>query len=268
MRSSYLFLRDAVAVHRLVLLGLFLLGLIPPLAEAHDAPKLERLPEGMTIDVVGVSTHPSGKSTWWAPDGKPLAAAPCDSPAETVNTPGRLVREIVVRIQGVPKGTTVNWSTAQSNSRRTSVTRKDGQTVDELQTVIAEFPQGTTICGIHFDLSLGDWATEQENNGHGAGVQREEQAFFFGRAHETKAGTAIAVAHNIADRDVRVIAIEQDGKQRMPRSMFSGGAGHLKGIDVDFDLAPSEIREYQLQSRPVGRYDIDKVSLERRETDK
>src|SRR5205823_3833381 len=45
-------------------------------ARAHDAPKLEHLPQGMTIEILGVSTHPSGPATWWSPDGTSLAQAP------------------------------------------------------------------------------------------------------------------------------------------------------------------------------------------------
>lgn len=231
-------------------------------AEAHDTPKLERLPEGMTVELVGISTHPSGKTTWWQADGTRMITAPCDPPSESVRSPGREVREIVVRIHGTPEGTTVNWSTTQSKSRKTSVTRKDGRAIEELQTVIAEFPQGASTCDLHFDLSFGDWATEQESEGAGAGIERNQRAFFFGRARETKTGTTIAVAHTVADRDVRLIAIAGDGRQLFPVSSFSGGAGHLKGIESDFDVVPSQIREYRLQSRAVGQYDIMKVVLQ------
>jgi beta-lactamase regulating signal transducer with metallopeptidase domain len=244
---------------------LLFFGLVRLEAEAHDAPKLERLPDGMTIEVIGISTHRSGKTTWWGPDGKPMAAAPCDPPDETVNPPGREVREVVARITGVPKGAIVNWSTTQSKSRRTRATRKDGQPASELQSVIADFPKGIATCDIHFDLSLGDWTTEQANEGIGGAIENGDRAFFFGKAHETQGGTAIAIAHNIVDRDVRIVAIDRDGKLLSPKSSSSGAAGHLKGFDAEFDLPPGKIREYQVQSRPVGRYEIKNVALQPRQ---
>ncbi len=244
----------------------FLLALVRVEAHAHDAPKLERLPDGMTIEVLGVSTHPSGKDSWWGPDGKPLASAPCDAPAEKVAAAGRDVRQVVARIRGLPQGATLNWHTTQSNSRRTSVTRKDGQPDEELQTVIGEFEQGLAACNLHFDLSLGEWTTEQKWPGTTSlGVGDDEHAYFLGKAREMRDGTAITVAHSIVDRDVRVIGIDQDGKQRLARSLASGGGGHLRGIDAEFDVPTKEIREYQIQSRPVGRYEIKNVVLQRRE---
>ena len=57
-----------------------------------DAPKLERLPEGMTIEVVGISTYPSGPTTWWGPDGTPLVKAPCDAADEAIEAPRKFAR--------------------------------------------------------------------------------------------------------------------------------------------------------------------------------
>jgi hypothetical protein len=134
--------------------------------------------------------------------------------------------------------------------------------VADLQRAIAEFQPGTATCAVHFDLSLGDWATERTCDGNkSVGIQTGEQAFFFGRARETKSGTAIAVAHNIVDREARIVAIGNDGRQLLPGSSASGTAGHIQGIDAEFAVPPSQIREYQLQSRPVGRYEIKDVAL-------
>jgi|SRR5579872_5181822 len=118
-------------------------------------------------------------------------------------------------------------------------------------------------CDVHFDLSLGEWTIEQAWDGtRSSGIQKDERSYFCGKARETLTGTAVAIAHNIADRDVRVVVIGQDGRQRLPKAASAGGAGHLKGIDLEFDDAPVKIREYQLQSRPVGRYDIKYVVLQ------
>ena len=239
-------------------------GLIRVEARAHDAPRLERLPEGVKIEVIGVSSHPSGAATWWKPHGKPLETAPCDPPAETVKVAGKDVREIVVRITGLPKDAGLEWSTSQSRSRRMAIPRRAGQPVTELQAVIAEFPPGQSTCDVHFDLALGEWSTAQVFDGHGTiAIQKDDQEVFFGRAREFNEGTAIAVAHNIAERAVRVIAIDEDGKEHQPRNRSSGGSGHLYGLDVEFNLPPSKIREYRLQSRPVGRYEIKNVALQR-----
>ena len=60
-----------------------LLGLPQPQTRAQPAEKpnakpsadprwLKSLPNGATVEVVGISSHPSGPDTWWRPDGTPL----------------------------------------------------------------------------------------------------------------------------------------------------------------------------------------------------
>jgi beta-lactamase regulating signal transducer with metallopeptidase domain len=241
------------------------LGLLRLEARAHDAPKLERPPQGMTIEVIGVSTRPSGPATWWGPDGTPLPQAPCDPAAEAADelkaTPGQQIREVVARITGLPEGATLVWHPTQCESRGTAAPRKDGRPVPGLQRVVAAFPAGPDACVVHFDIGLGPWVTEQAGDGKGLGIERDDRAFFFGQAREYRRGTALAIAHNIVDREVRVVAVDQDGKEHVPGHATWGGGKHLKMLDVEFALPPDQLREYRLQSRPVGRFEIKNVAL-------
>jgi beta-lactamase regulating signal transducer with metallopeptidase domain len=242
------------------------LGLVRLEARAHDAPKLERLPQGMTIEVVGVSPVPSGPATWWGPDGTPLAEAPCDPVDEAAPAPGsgQQVREVVVRIAGIPQRAALAWHPTQCRSHGTAQPRKNGAPVPGLQRAIAEFSREEATCNVHFDLSVGTWTTEQTSDGQGIGIEREDRAFFFGKARETVQGTALAIAHNISDREIRVVAIDQKGEEHVPTSSSWGGGKHLKMIDVEFSLPPRQIREYRFQSRPVGRFEIKNVALQPR----
>jgi hypothetical protein len=167
----------------------------------------------------------------------------------------------VARIAGLPEKATVSWHPTQSQSRSTPAPQKDGRPVPELQQVVAEFPRGLDTCVVHFDLAVGPWVTEQVAE-RSIGIERNDRAFFFGRPREIRMGTAIAIAHNITDREVRAVAVDRDGREHGPRSTSSGGAKHLKMLDAEFDLPPDRIREYRLQSRPVGRFEIKNVALQ------
>src|SRR5262249_40882478 len=153
------------------------------------------------------------------------------------------VREVVARIKGLPEDAALSWHPTQSTSRGTPVPQKDGKPAPELQWVVAEFPEGLATCVVHFDLAVGPWVTEQAAE-KSIGIERDDRAFFFGKPRETRQGTAIAVAHNITDRDVRVVAVGKDGREHTARSTSSGGAKHLKMLDVEFDLPPGQIGEY------------------------
>ena len=49
----------------------------PQVAEP-DRRWIRTLPCGATIEVIGVSAHPSAPNSWWGPDGAPLDQPPCD----------------------------------------------------------------------------------------------------------------------------------------------------------------------------------------------
>jgi beta-lactamase regulating signal transducer with metallopeptidase domain len=264
--------RGPLAPRRLMLMALVAMGLFLPLAfvrleaRAHDAPKLDRLPSGMTIEVVGISPHPSGPATWWGPDRTPLAQAPCDPIEEAVALRGSDLKEVVARIRGLPEGAALTWHPTQCYSQGTAAPMKDGRPAPELQRVVARFMGDPATCNVHFDLALGPWNTEHVFDGkRSAGISQGERAFFFGKARQTRQGTALALAHNITDRVVRIVAIDNEGREHHPISDDQGGAGHFAGMDVEFDLPPGQIREFRLQSRQVGRFEIKNVALRPRQ---
>ena len=43
-----------------------------------DRRWVRSLPSGETLEVVGISSFPTGPDSWWRPDGTPLHQAPCD----------------------------------------------------------------------------------------------------------------------------------------------------------------------------------------------
>ncbi len=59
-----------------------------PEMRVDDRRWVRSLPSGAIIEVIGVSSFPSGPDTWWRPDGTPLHPAPCDS-----NRAGHLGRQ-------------------------------------------------------------------------------------------------------------------------------------------------------------------------------
>src|SRR5262249_48334048 len=143
--------------------------------------------------------------------------------------------------------------------------RKDGSPVPALARAVARFTEEPATCVLHFDIAMGPWTTERVFDGKRTmGVSKGDRAFFIGKARDTTQGTALALAHNITDRVVRIVAIDERGRPHEPRSDDQGSAGHFSGVDVEFDLNSRAIREFQLQSRPVGRFEIKNVALQPR----
>ncbi len=71
---------------------------------------------GATIEVVGVSSHPSGPTTWWRPDGTPLDQAPCDPSGTRISSDQDVVfRAVVARETGLPPDADHGWWVAHSS---------------------------------------------------------------------------------------------------------------------------------------------------------
>jgi RNA polymerase sigma factor (sigma-70 family) len=270
---------ELLAATAACLVGIALAAAFLPV-KAHDPPSgSQELPssvvgvklvDGTAVEVIGVSPSPSGPTTWIRPDGSPLADAPCDplprpaqfsdflsgSPAArgSGSTEGDL-REVLIRVTGLAPDAAFEWHPRNCISQQESVTVHGGKPAPELRRAIARFPKGLAFCAVHFEFASGVWTTEAPASG--------DRAILFGtpRALPDGAGTAVSIAHNLVDRDTRIVAIDRAGKIRAPASLTWNGSGTLKMLDVRFRQAPDEIREYRLQSRPFHTLEIPRVAL-------
>jgi hypothetical protein len=174
---------------------------------------------------------------------------------------GSKLREVVVRVNGIPAGASLDWHPRNCASNGLGAPTKDGKPVDGLLRCVAEFRKELDSCSVIANLALTDWVTEQVCDGGGRAVESQGRVFFFGQARETVRGTARVVTHNIMDRDIRLVAVDQQGREHFTGSSMSRSQ-QLRMIDVEFAVPPHEIREYRFQSRPVDQFEIDGVALE------
>jgi beta-lactamase regulating signal transducer with metallopeptidase domain len=228
-----------------------------------------KLPGGASIEVVGVSSCPSGPGTWWRPDGSPLAEAPCDPPSSQpqfgneFQLPNAVAREVVVRVTGLPEGSDLIWYPRPSVSNSPSRPNKDGKPAPGLLREVAQISGNLKTFEVGFRLAVGAWKTEYAHDGGGGfSTSRGSHSFYFGKARPVQRGTAIAVAHNITDLETRVVAVDRDGREHTSSYSSGGGPGGKVGLlDAEFDLPPERVREYRIQSRPVEQGVIDGIAL-------
>ncbi|MDR3622848.1 MAG: RNA polymerase sigma factor [Paludisphaera borealis] len=232
---------------------------------------------GATIEVVGVSTVPTGPNTWWKPDGSPLAEAPIDAIERLAG--GRHqngeARVVLLRVSGVKKVDMFRWHPTPTASYWGGRPRKNGQDVPDLQYYEAVF-RDRTDCEVEARLADGAWKTEVSNDGKGGvGTFVNGHKFSFGRARPYEAHgrsmTVFSVAHNFFEQDRRIVAVDRDGKEHAAVSYSSGSDGDKKWvidlIDAEFPLPPDQIREYQVQFRPFEDVEIKDVALNPRPAD-
>ena len=181
--------------------------------------------EGAEIEVVAISTVPTGPQTWWKPDGSRLAEPPehaieperQDAGAAT----GEIARVIPVRALGGGAGATCP---VEPDRVRESYwggrPRKDGKDVPGLDYYEAtRSPATVPDAGIKARGSPpGPWKTEVSNDGRGGTgqvVNGHKFSFWQGLPPRGERATddGLQVAHNFFGQDRRLVAIDRDGHE-------------------------------------------------------
>jgi hypothetical protein len=246
----------------------------PPKAEAPPSEKpngralgdprwIGVVSSGATLEVVGISPHPSGPDTWWRPDRAPLRQPPCDQSDTRITSGGDVVyRAVVVRLNGVPPGAEHKWWINEANGGSQGRAKLDGKPVPGLSEIVTEFPSGMKTCTVRFEVAAGPWQTVKTwGKEPGALGSRIGPSYIFGGAIATKEGTTLSVTHDIQDVSVRLVAVDLDGKEHPAARTSWSGVKEFHQLVGEFDLPPERIKEFQVQTRPYERVEVPGVPL-------
>jgi hypothetical protein len=243
----------------------------PPVAPARQVrePDVKRrwirsFPNGATIEVVGISPYPSTPRSWWAPDGTPLAEAPCDPGVKHfAGGEDDVYRAVAVRITGEPEGADVDWSVSGKGHSKERATLA-GQDVPGLRLAAVDCPRNDESCTVTFSVAAGPWKTvvaaDKRTGAFASGLQKGMR-YIFSDPFATKAGVLLAVTYSIQDDDVRLVAVDREGKERAPLRSSGGSTWGLYQVVSEFDLTPDQVDEFRLQTRSYEHLEIKDVAL-------
>ncbi len=228
---------------------------------------------GAAVEIVAVSSVPTGPNTWWKPDGTPLAEAPVDAIESRFDVKDRpTARVILVRVTGVGHGDGFRWHPSPFVSSWGSRPKRGGQPAPGLEYYEATFVPDQSECRVWAKVAAGPWKTEASNEGRGGvGFFANGHKYDFGKARAYQAHgrslTAISVAHNAMGQDRRLIALDGDG--HVHTAVWSSGSDGdpsrvLDQIDAEFDVTPDRVKVYQVQFRPYERKEIAGITLKPR----
>jgi hypothetical protein len=220
------------------------------------------LSSGATVEVLGVSTHPSGPGTWWRPDGSHLPQAPCDPFRAQIGAGGDVVtRAIVVRVTHLPPGAEEKWSVHEANGGSQGQASVGGKPVFGLGAIVSVFPRDLRNGTVRFEVASAEWKTVQTWGNSPGAVGSVEGSYIFSAPIATKNGTTFSVTHDLHDVSIRILAVDKKGKEH--RSQLRSGAGvkDFAQITVEFSLPPDEINEFRVQTRPYEVAEIPGVAL-------
>ena len=227
-----------------------------------DRRWVRSLPSGAIIEVIGVSSFPSGPDTWWRPDGTPLHPAPCD-PIESRISGDNAVRMLVLaRLARIPDGADHEWSITEARGAAWGPAMRDGKALPGLSVMTALLPPDAGACTVVFKVAGAPWNTIETLGKNPCSVgSRIGPSYIFSGEIATNKGTATSITHNIRERPVRLVAVDVDGKVHLPEIRSGGGVENFQQIVVEFDQPPDQIKEFRLQTRPYEEVAIPRIAL-------
>ena len=238
-------------------------------------PKFSRkMKNGTVVEVLAVSSIPSGPKTWWRPDGTPLAEPAADptfndEPGSPLGTRKyQIIYEVNYKVDAdVVADDVVPQSTPSSNAYSRAVNR-NGKELSSFRTVMAVQPESQKTTVLDIEGAYGPWETvcSWENSGGAEGTSTDRGPVAINQLANDRGQTVVTVAHLIPVREnqIRVVAVDKVGKEHssiFPQS-FDAGALNLWMKVATFDLPKDQIESFRFQRRPIETVTIPDIALE------
>ena len=245
-------------------------------AEKEQDKLIARLPNGVTVELVGVSEHPSEGKEWWRPTGMPFEEPPYAG-TEEVRLPGarQQLHEFAFKLRGVGDGDCV-WrppTHLEGAAVPVSVHDREGKAVADLRAGIAEVDTAAfPAVDVRIGILTGKWKTIYSSS------HKEEYAAafaddgpvvnFMGQMppydRDRPGPTRGQVAHSfpLQNQAVRVVAVDTSGEQHQALSFrFSPAINKTQSGIYWFEPPRKEIDELLFQTRPCTWVTFKDVSL-------
>ncbi|MHC4289123.1 MAG: polysaccharide biosynthesis/export family protein, partial [Planctomycetota bacterium] len=227
------------------------------------------LPNGVTVELLGVCEYPSEGKQWWSPRGHLLSKAPYATTGnkEPHEKPGYQNYEFALRLQ--PADASYYWMIPGGSfgSDTGSPKDEDGRPLTNLKSYQTGLPKDQSATDIRFGVTAGLWetvATHKPDNREQTPMVGD-YSIAFGIPYEKDNETLVPVVHNYNLTEkiyaIRMVAVTTSGQIR--ESGYSGRGGkELKNLTYSFYKLPlNEIREFQFQIRPYEWITFKNISL-------
>jgi hypothetical protein len=233
---------------------------------AEQASFKASLPDGVTVELVGVCEYPSEGKQWWRPDGSSIVKAPCEtSGGQVFPGQGEQGREFVVNVG--PKDnqdTSFVWQTVPAGSSCGLSPYREGQYRKDLKAFAVSLPVENDTVILRVGLAHGAWKTLHSKGPKGTeSIGRELFGMTFSEAVQSLGKVFVTVSDDIEGQiDRRIIAIDNTGDLHTAAPCDTENAGKVHQTTATFEnLLLQDIKEFQFQTRPYEWVTFKNVSL-------
>jgi len=243
-------------------------GQSPTLQGENKSKFVATLPNGATVELVGVCEHPSKGKQWWRPDGVALDTGYCKLAKDYVETPENYQHYcFAARLSG-QEDVNVSWNIPGGNETRFAHHPEDtaGKKQTNIEAFFAALPQDRKTTVVSLGIAAIPWetiSTIKENQGvsigfHKAGEYTIEQPI----EHPGGRSSDVKMVHSF-DRHkyaIRIVAVTKSGSM-LTSSVNSTGGQHLTTMYHRYPIPLKQIKEFRLQLRPYNWVEFQNVSL-------
>ncbi len=244
-------------------------------ADAAEGAFRVVLPDGATVELIGLCEYPSAGHDWWRPDGSPLGRVPAgDAPKDVKPMPGEgsVLREVAIEgtvADGADVGLNDVATRVLGSSTSLSNPAPGQRTIKRIRAVVQLDPNSRTSFVVH-DAPQ-PWTTlarSQNTDGH---VLMSTGGTSFGvvfpAPSEEQGSARLAVAFDIDDlahHEVRIIALDKKDRKHASKGSAQGSARGAQMLVTRFEKLPlSAISSFHFQSRKIEHVEFRNVSLHR-----
>ncbi|HZJ15837.1 MAG TPA: protein kinase [Chthoniobacteraceae bacterium] len=245
-------------------------GVLADVVTTKDAPFVARLPEG-TVELLGVSYHPSKGERWWRMDGVPIVGeAYLNSGAHVAASPGQRGYEFVFRLNNLPpEATLVSWQIANSSGYATGnapeLASAPGKALPDHQAIAAALPATLRATDIRIGFGFGEWVTVFGSGQSGPGSTNPMHdgvrwQLGWSAPLETKNGETVTnwtVPRN-PDWETRVVAVKSDDTEAATGNRSSANDQTTWRFT---DLPLAQVKDFRFQVRRVQWIEFRGVAL-------
>jgi len=222
------------------------------------------LPNGVTVELVGICEHPSKGNKWWRADGtmiendfRPYTFKELRSLRLPSNQQENKILELAVKITDSPDR---NVGMICSGANRTFVNCRNnvwGGTV--------EIDKELDVNDFKIGVAAGAWETLATSGSKFGGRRRKTPGIVFTEAYNTQKGYAVVIVthkKDIQKENWRVVAIDQEGNTHKADFYQTQGIGEFEQNMFHFQgLRSDQIGRFEFQIRPYRWVTFRNVSL-------
>jgi len=236
-----------------------------------DSSFTATLPNGVTVELVGVCEHPSEGKQWWRPDGSSIEAEgfrDYDFDDAIVPEDNQFLRLLALRFDDdVLQNIQFSWVLKDARESRfePDYTDKERKRLRPIQVIEAAFPKAVQSTNLQLGVATGPWKSVAAGAPATRGAHTLDSItqgdVIYHEAREDNGYIHISATHLLGgDYDCRIVAKGKDGKVYEP-SKYSNPGREMRLCKSEFDVPLEQVKWFYLQARPFQWLTFKNVSL-------